>query len=167
MPLNQILREYGIDRTYQFNSLTSNWVSALHHAESKGVEANPIRIGAKRVVLSASQQSRYRPKFIVISLTAISVACVLLFLLNAPRTDEAFVTSEPECPAIAIGDVFAEHDSSVSIGDWHAKFEIETVLGGLLRMKVSAVCKHHHWAGQVTAARFAKGFVIKKLAPID
>lgn len=166
MTMKQVLKQSGVEETFRFSSLTSNWPTALRRAKLMGLRGVPVRIGAKRVVIAID--SRPAPKrrhhLPLLFLTAVFVTGVAFSVLPkeaVPVQQEI----DSSCIAITVGDSLHDRNSVTQIRDWLVTISDESSLGNIQQVSISAKCHERVFEGTALLAKRSNDVVIKKLTP--
>lgn len=165
MSYKQVLSELGVTNRFAFNAVTGSWVSALARAERLGLNAKPIRTGAKRVVVAIDRD--FGRKGFWLPLLAIVVTALTLLTSFVLRPQKVKPTSLPvqACKPISEGESLSYSKQGISLRDWNLQLEPLEKLGGMQVFNLLATCGENEWSGQIVAASSDDHLKIKRMAP--
>jgi hypothetical protein len=166
MSFSKVLKQSGIAHRFNFSVVTSNWVKALDKAELSGYSATPIRLGAKRVVISVDRRHSQRQLFLGLT------CCITLIALGAGSIvfmehDEPVVAEVKHCQDFSVGEFLTSKDNGFVIRDWIFETELLQTLGNLQQYSYVAHCQDQQSKGILTISRAAQSVQLKKLTPTE
>lgn len=165
MSLKQVVANSGIRHFVAVNSLSSNWVISSRALQGLDLDPQPVRVGAKRVVLAVNREhhSPRKAKLMVVLIAAVGGILITAHLLTNGSARHATATPA-SCSNLALTQISFDHSLKATWQDWSLDFEFAGENGNVTRFSYIATCRTKTEKGYAYATVQGSIFQIKQMA---